>query len=217
MHFAAVAFLPHRGGWRYEFCKEFAAISPSWRKCLASSALRRRPFCVPKRAPLHGNAARFNPQGGPFRNGGRPEPPLLPRFVNILLRQGRFAVRQRQWHCHCLQAMRQYPGLQSAQCFPRCAGNHEKTHFIEKKAPKVLQFQKNALPLHSQSADKAGATLGYGVMVTLQILVLSFLVRVRVSQQRDFLWESLFVVGANAAAASQPRCLPRGCTESANA
>ena len=27
--------------------------------------------------------------------------------------------------------------------------------------------------------------LGYGVMVTLQILVLSFLVRVRVSQQRD--------------------------------
>ena len=27
-------------------------------------------------------------------------------------------------------------------------------------------------------------TLGYGVMVTLQILVLSFLVRVRVSQQR---------------------------------
>ena len=145
MHFAAAAFLPHRGGWRCEFCKEFAAISPSWRKCLASSALRRRPFCVPKRAPLHGNAARFNPQGGPFRNGGRPEPPLLPRFVNILLRQGRFAVRQRQWHCHCLQAMRQYPGLQSAQCFPRCAGNHEKTHFIEKKAPKVLQFQKNAL------------------------------------------------------------------------
>ena len=29
-------------------------------------------------------------------------------------------------------------------------------------------------------------TLGYGVMVTLQILVLSFLVRVRVSQQGGF-------------------------------
>ena len=29
-----------------------------------------------------------------------------------------------------------------------------------------------------------GVLLGYGVMVTLQILVLSFLVRVRVSQQR---------------------------------
>ena len=29
--------------------------------------------------------------------------------------------------------------------------------------------------------------MGYGVMVTLQILVLSFLVRVRVSQQRDIL------------------------------
>ena len=28
--------------------------------------------------------------------------------------------------------------------------------------------------------------MGYGVMVTLQILVLSFLVRVRVSQQRAF-------------------------------
>ena len=28
-----------------------------------------------------------------------------------------------------------------------------------------------------------GVSLGYGVMVTLQILVLSFLVRVRVSQQ----------------------------------
>ena len=33
-----------------------------------------------------------------------------------------------------------------------------------------------------------GVLLGYGVMVTLQILVLSFLVRVRVSQQqRDIL------------------------------
>ena len=32
----------------------------------------------------------------------------------------------------------------------------------------------------------ADITMGYGVMVTLQILVLSFLVRVRVSQQRAF-------------------------------
>lgn len=37
--------------------------------------------------------------------------------------------------------------------------------------------------------------LGYGVMVTQQILVLFFLVRVRVSQQkkRDFILESLFL------------------------
>ncbi len=36
-----------------------------------------------------------------------------------------------------------------------------------------------------------GVLLGYGVMVTLQILVLSFLVRVRVSQQlfKTFHWD----------------------------
>ena len=37
-----------------------------------------------------------------------------------------------------------------------------------------------------------GILLGYGVMVTLQILVLSFLVRVRVSQQqRDILTKGM--------------------------
>ncbi len=41
--------------------------------------------------------------------------------------------------------------------------------FLEKSAEKFCRFKKKIL--------------GYGVMVTLQILVLSFLVRVRVSQQ----------------------------------
>ena len=41
-------------------------------------------------------------------------------------------------------------------------------------------------------------TLGYGVMVTLQILVLSFLVRIRVSQPRAsfFLERCFFVLGS---------------------
>ena len=46
--------------------------------------------------------------------------------------------------------------------------------------------QRNALPLHAKIGSKADESieiLGYGVMVTLQILVLSFLVRIRVSQQ----------------------------------
>ena len=48
--------------------------------------------------------------------------------------------------------------------------------------------QRNALPLHAKIGNKADESieiLGYGVMVTLQILVLSFLVRVRVSQQKE--------------------------------
>ena len=48
--------------------------------------------------------------------------------------------------------------------------------------------QRNALPLQAKigsKADESIETLGYGVMVTLQILVLSFLVRVRVSQQKE--------------------------------
>ena len=46
-------------------------------------------------------------------------------------------------------------------------------------------IQKNVVPLHPQSRNnmlEVAMILGYGVMVTLQILVLSFLVRVRVSQ-----------------------------------
>ena len=46
---------------------------------------------------------------------------------------------------------------------------------------KVLVVHKKVVPLHPHSRN-VGATLGYGVMVTLQILVLSFLVRVRVPQ-----------------------------------
>ena len=41
----------------------------------------------------------------------------------------------------------------------------------------TLQTQIGSLP------DEANEIVGYGVMVTLQILVLSFLVRVRVSQR----------------------------------
>ncbi len=46
-------------------------------------------------------------------------------------------------------------------------------------------IQKNVVPLHPQLRNnmlEIAMILGYGVMVTLQILVLSFLVRVRVSQ-----------------------------------
>ena len=39
-----------------------------------------------------------------------------------------------------------------------------------------------------------GVLLGYGVMVTLQILVLSFLVRVRVSQQQTFSLKRQFFI-----------------------
>lgn len=48
----------------------------------------------------------------------------------------------------------------------------------------MLSVKKKCVPLQSQSGNKtiADIKLGYGVMVTLQILVLSFLVRVRVPQ-----------------------------------
>ena len=51
----------------------------------------------------------------------------------------------------------------------------------------MLSVKKKCVPLQSQSGNKtiADIKLGYGLMVTLQILVLSFLVRVRVSQQKD--------------------------------
>ena len=49
-----------------------------------------------------------------------------------------------------------------------------------------MPIQKKAVTLHPQSETNglATKTLGYGVMVTLQILVLPFLVRVRVPQQK---------------------------------
>ena len=54
--------------------------------------------------------------------------------------------------------------------------------FLKKSLDKIWWVRKNLLPLHSQFGN-AVATVGYGVMVTLQILVLSFLVRVRVPQR----------------------------------
>ena len=57
--------------------------------------------------------------------------------------------------------------------------------FFRKKCRKILVIQKKVVPLHPQLRNNVleiAMILGYGVMVTLQILVLSFLVRVRVSQ-----------------------------------
>ena len=63
----------------------------------------------------------------------------------------------------------------------------------------MLEVQKKAVPLQSQNRILHALTgvsqvrnpqhesLGYGVMVTLQILVLPFLVRVRVPQQEKWL------------------------------
>ena len=50
-----------------------------------------------------------------------------------------------------------------------------------KKDAKRFGYRKKAVYLHRFRAD----ILGYGVMVTLQILVLPFLVRVRVAQQKE--------------------------------
>ena len=52
--------------------------------------------------------------------------------------------------------------------------------FFIKKWLKILLVSEKAVPLHPQIR-----ILGYGVMVTLQILVLPFLVRVRVPQPSD--------------------------------
>ena len=63
----------------------------------------------------------------------------------------------------------------------------------------MLAVQKKAVPLQSQNRflrrlnrvsqgrNSQHESLGYGVMVTLQILVLPFLVRVRVPQQEKLL------------------------------
>ena len=58
--------------------------------------------------------------------------------------------------------------------------------FFEKKLQKVLEIQEKVVPLHPQSRKRHldAKELGYGVMVTLQILVLPFLVRVRVPQPK---------------------------------
>ena len=52
---------------------------------------------------------------------------------------------------------------------------------------KILVVQEKVVPLHPQNRNNeflSNKILGYGVMVTLQILVLPFLVRVRVPQQK---------------------------------
>ena len=56
---------------------------------------------------------------------------------------------------------------------------------FRKNRGKIWLFQKMPLTLHPKTKRRSVFTprLGYGVMVTQQILVLSFLVRVRVPQQ----------------------------------
>ena len=52
-----------------------------------------------------------------------------------------------------------------------------------KFSAKMFVCSKNVVPLHRQiKNDGRSLILGYGVMVTQQILVLFFLVRVRVAQ-----------------------------------
>ena len=73
--------------------------------------------------------------------------------------------------------------------------------FFEKKLQKVLEIQEKVVPLHPQSRKRQldAKELGYGVMVTLQILVLPFLVRVRVPQQKKRSSnEDLFFITLNA-------------------
>ena len=56
---------------------------------------------------------------------------------------------------------------------------------------KMFVCSKNVVPLHRQiKNDGRSLILGYGVMVTQQILVLFFLVRVRVAQLH--LWRQKF-------------------------
>ena len=73
-----------------------------------------------------------------------------------------------------------YRTLYSAKIVVFYAWNSKKQlffNFFYKKTAKVFVLQKKDVPLHRIWA------LGYGVMVTLQILVLPFLVRIRVAQQ----------------------------------
>ena len=62
--------------------------------------------------------------------------------------------------------------------------------FFIKKWLKILLVSEKAVPLHPHF-EKCTTFLGYGVMVTLQILVLPFLVRVRVPQQNESLSSTL--------------------------
>ena len=55
-------------------------------------------------------------------------------------------------------------------------------HFSEEKNPQIV-FVFKKVRIFATAKPKGAHTLGYGVMVTLQILVLSFLVRIQVAQQ----------------------------------
>ena len=58
----------------------------------------------------------------------------------------------------------------------------------------MFAYKKKVVPLQRQTKnDSVHVTLGYGVMVTQQILVLFFLVRIQVAQQRRSLRRSFFV------------------------
>ena len=59
---------------------------------------------------------------------------------------------------------------------------HKNLRFFIKNMRFFLQIPKKAVPLHR--IFEMHPRLGYGVMVTLQILVLPFLVRVRVPQPK---------------------------------
>ena len=69
--------------------------------------------------------------------------------------------------------------------------NAEILRFFINFPRKILVVREKVVPLH-RVFEKRGTKLGYGVMVTLQILVLSFLVRVRVPQLESFLNGKLF-------------------------
>ena len=68
----------------------------------------------------------------------------------------------------------------------------------EKNAEMLCMFQKSCTFAPSkQKDDNRSLILGYGVMVTQQILVLFFLVRVRVAQQKALLTGSAFLLYIN--------------------
>ena len=67
-----------------------------------------------------------------------------------------------------------------------------------KNAEMLCMFQKCCTFAPSkQKDDNRSLILGYGVMVTQQILVLFFLVRVRVAQQKALLTGSAFLLYIN--------------------
>ena len=70
------------------------------------------------------------------------------------------------------------------QISPKQDTFHKNLRFFIKNLRFFLQIPKKVVPLHPHF-EKCTTCLGYGVMVTLQILVLPFLVRVRVPQQRE--------------------------------